>query len=323
MRNIPLNKAIAEAVAEEMRRDDKVVLLGEDITSMGGGLSTFLGVPEEFGEERCLDMPIAENGFTHFANGMAAGGYRPIVDLFFSDFLTVAMDPVANAAPKLRYNSNGKIQTPIVFVLANGGGFYSGCHHSQCVESWLANVPGLKIVAPYFPSDVKGLMKSSIRDNDPVVFLWHEGSLGLMGEVPEDEYIIPLNNAGKVVKEGNDVTIVAIQSMVPKALEAAELLEKEGVNVEVVDPRVLIPLDKETIYNSVKKTGKLVIAHEAPTRGGFGGEIAALVSQECFKALKAPIMRVGSLNMPVPCGLAEDFVFPTTEKIVAAVKEII
>lgn len=322
MKKLTLNKAISEAVAEEMRRDEKVILLGEDITTMDGGLSIFMGVPAEFGEERCLNMPIAESGFTHFATGAALAGYRPIVDLFFSDFLTCAMDAVANHAPKMRFTTNGKHNVATVYVMGNGGDFKAGCHHSQCVESWLANIPGLKIVAPYFPADIKGLMKASIRDNDPVVFLYHEGSLGLAGEIPEGEHVISLNNAANVIKEGSDVTVVAIQSLVPKALKAAEELEKEGISVEVIDPRVLIPLDKEKIIHSVRKTGRLVVAHEAPTRGGFGGEIAAVVADECFDALKAPIKRVGSKNMPIPSGLAEQFVYPQIENVIEAIRNV-
>lgn len=316
-------KAISDAVAEEMRRDSKVFTMGEDVQSLGGGLSAFLGLYDEFGGDRVIDMPIAESGFCHFANGAAVAGYRPVVDLMFSDFATVAMDAIVNYSAKLRYNSNGVWQVPVTFVLGNGGGFRVGANHSQSIEAWFANVPGLKIVAPATPADAQGLMRASIQDNDPVLFLWYEGDLELKGEVPDEEYIIPLNNAGTIVREGTDVTIVAIQHERFKAEKAAKALEKEGISAEIIDPRVLVPLDTEIIINSVKKTGRLVIVHEAPTRGGFGGEIAAIVQEACFEELKAPIKRVGSLNTPVPAGIAEDFVYPTKEKIIAAVKSIV
>lgn len=313
-------KAISEAAAAEMRNDSKVFVMGEDVRSLGGGLSAFLGLHREFGDERVIDMPIAESGFSHFANGAAIAGYRPVIDLMFSDFATVAMDAIVNYSPKLRFNTNGKVSVPVTFVSGNGGGFRVGANHSQSVEAWFANVPGLKIVAPATPADAKGLLRASIQDNDPVLFLWYEGDLELKGEVPDEDYIIPLNNAGTVVREGTDVTLLAIQHERFKAEKAAKILEKEGISVEIIDPRVLVPLDKELIFNSVRKTNRLVIVHEAPTRGGFGGEITALVQESCFSDLKAPIKRVGSLNMPVPAGIAEDFVYPTVEKIVDAVK---
>lgn len=314
-------KAISEAVAEEMRKDTKVFAMGEDLSSLGGGLSALMGLHKEFGSQRVIDMPIAESGFSHFANGAAVAGYRPVVDLMFSDFATVAMDAIVNYSPKLRFNSNGVWQVPVTFILGNGGGFRVGVNHSQSVEAWFANVPGLKIVMPATPGDAKGLLKASILDNDPVLFLWYEGDLELKGEVSnEDDCIISLNNAGTIVREGTDVTIVALQHERFKAEKAAKKLEKEGISVEIIDPRVLVPLDKEIIFNSVKKTKRLVVVHEAPTRGGFGGEIAALVQEECFGDLKAPVKRVGSLNMPVPAGIAEDFVYPTVDKIIEAVK---
>lgn len=325
MREMYLNRSIAEAVMQEMENDDKVILIGEDLLNRGGGMSIFLGVPQKF-RDRCLEMPIAELGFTHFANGAAQAGHRPIVDLMFSDFATIPMDAIINGAPKVRFCSLGELSCPAVYIMANGGratygGGGSGCHHSQCVESWFQNVPGLKIIAPYYPSDVKGLLKAAIRDNDPVVFLYHEGSLGVKGVVSEDDYIISINNAANVIKQGTDVTLVAVQSMVPLAVKAIETLESEGISVELIDPRVLIPLDEEKIINSVKKTGRLVVAHEAPVRGGFGGEIAAVAAENCGHLLKAPIKRVGSLNSPIAAGYAEYYMVPHIEDIVAAVKE--
>lgn len=326
MRQIYLNRAIAEAVIKEMQRDDKVVLMGEDIINRGGGMSTFLGVPQAF-PERSLDMPLAESGFTHFANGAALAGYRPIVDLMFSDFSALAMDAIVNGAAKYRFNSLGKIQVPITFVMANGGrgvydGVGSGCNHSQCVESWYSNVPGLKIVAPFYPADILGLLRASIQDNDPVIFLYPEASIGLKGEVPDEDYIIPLNNAAKIMSEGTDVTVVAIQSMVPLAVKAVEELKNAGISVELIDPRVLIPFDEQKVIDSVKKTGKLVIVHEGHKRGGFGAEIAAIMAEKCIGDLKAPIKRVCALNAPIGSGFTEAYIMPHVEDIVGAVKEI-
>jgi len=326
MRQIYLNKAIAEAVMIEMKRDEKVVLMGEDIVNRGGGMSTFLGVPQAF-PDRSMDMPLAESGFTHFANGAALAGYRPVVDLMFSDFSAITMDAIVNGAAKFRFNSLGKISMPITYVMANGGrgvydGVGSGCNHSQCVESWYSNVPGLKIVAPYYPVDILGLLRASIQDNDPVIFLYPEASIGLRGEIPDEDYVIPLNGAAKIMNEGSDVTLVAIQSMLPLAVKAVEELKKEGISVELIDPRVLIPFDEEKVINSVKKTGKLVIVHEGHKRAGYGSEIAAIMAEKCFESLKAPVKRVGALNAPIGSGYTEAYIMPHVEDIVKAVKEI-
>lgn len=321
-----LNRALAAAAHAEMARDENVILMGEDILSRGGGLSAFLGIPQAF-PDRCFDMPISEQAFANMAVGMASMGARPIVDLMFSDFTSVCADALINHAPKMRYNTLGKISIPVVYFAGNGGrgtfgGVGSGVNHSQCVESWYANIPGLKILAPYYPEDAYGLLRSAIRDDDPVLFLYHEGSLGKKGEVDED-CVIPINNAAKVVKEGTDVTIVAIQSMVPVAEEAAAKLEEEGISVEIIDPRVLVPLDEAAICKSVSKTGRLVVVHEAPVRGGFGGEIASIVADKCFADLKAPVKRVGSLNSPIPAGFAEYYMVPHADKIMDAVKEVL
>lgn len=325
MANMFLNRAIAAAVRKEMAEDPDIILLGEDIINKGGGLSIYLGIPEEF-PGRCFDMPICESGFTHFANGAAVAGLRPVVDLMFSDFSFIAGDAIVNNAAKFRFNSQGRINVPCTYVLGNGGrGTYgsvgSGSTHSQCAENWFTNIPGLKLAAPYYADDAYGLMRSCIRDNDPTLFFYHEGSLGRKAEVPDDpEYIIPLNNAAKIRREGSDATLVAIQSMLPVAEDACAELEKEGVSVELIDPRVLIPLDEEKVIKSVRKTGRLTIVHEAPVRGGFAGEIAAIVADKAFDALKAPIKRVGALNSPIPSGMAEYLMMPKKEDIIAAVK---
>lgn len=325
MARMYLNGAIASAVAEEMERDEKVILLGEDIINTGGGLSIYRGVSKKF-PDRCLDMPIAEAGFCYFAVGAATTGLRPIVDLMFSDFGTIASDAISNGAAKIAFSTLGEVGCPAVFVMANGGrgtygSFGSGCHHSQCVESWFQNVPGLKIVAPYYPADVKGLLKASIRDDDPVVFLFHEGSVGVTGEVPDGDVVIPLTNAAKVLREGTDVTIVAIQSMVPIAMKAAETLAAEGISAEVIDPRVLIPLDIDKITESVRKTGKLLVVQEAPRRGAFGGEIVAEVAER-LNGKNIKFKRLGSLNAPIGVGCVEYFIVPKEENICNAAKEL-
>lgn len=320
-----LNGAIASAVSEEMARDEKVILLGEDIINTGGGLSLYRGVPKKF-PERCLDMPIAEAGFCYFAVGAATTGLRPIVDLMFSDFATIASDAISNGSAKIAFSTLGKLGCPATFVLANGGrgtygSFGSGCHHSQCVESWFQNVPGLKLVMPYYPADVKGLLKASIRDNDPVVFMFHEGSVGVTGEVPDGDVVIPLTNAANILREGTDVTIVALQSMVPIALKAAETLAESGISAEVIDPRVLIPLDIDKIVASVEKTGKLIVVQEAPRRGAFGGEIVSEVCERLNgKSIK--VKRLGSLNAPIGVGMVEYFIVPKAENICEAAAEL-
>lgn len=318
-----LNKALARALNEEMDRDERVILIGEDIINSGGGLSPFIGIPAEH-PDRCFDMPIAELGYCNFSNGAAMAGFRPVVDLMFSDFSAIAADAIINGAAKYRFFSQGQISVPIVFVLANGGkavygGVGSGACHSQCSEGWFQNVPGLKIVAPYYSADAMGLLKASIRDNDPVLFLYPEGSLGRRSPVPEEEHVIAIDHAATIRKEGSDVTIVAIQSMVPLALEAAEVLNDQGISVEVIDPRVLIPLDKDKIIDSVKKTGRLVVVQEAPVRGGFAGEICSIVADFCINHLKGPVKRVGAMNSPIPNGNAEEFMMPHKEDIVASV----
>lgn len=326
MSNEFLLKALSDALNEEMNNDSNVILLGEDVLNCGGGLYPFVGVPEAH-PDKCFDMPMSEAGFTHFANGAALNGFRPVVDLMFSDFISVCFDPIVNGAAKVQYNYLGKRSCPTVYLFGNGGigtygGTGAGFAHSQCVEGWVQNVPGLKIVAPYYPADVKGLLKSSIRDNDPVIFLFHLGSMGLKGDIPDGEHIIALNNAGNVLREGSDVTIVAIQSMVPVALNAAEELAAQGISAEVIDPRVLIPLDTETIFNSVRKTGRLVVVHEAPTRGSFGNEIIAEVTSKCFDSLKAPTVKIGAKNTPISSGYAEEYIIPHKEDVVSAVNKI-
>lgn len=327
MRDLYLNRAIAEATHKEMELDPRVILLGEDIINRGGGMSTFLGVPQDF-PDRCFDMPICEAGYTHFANGAALAGLRPIVDLMFSDFASITFDAIVNGAAKFRFNSLGEVSVPAVYIAGNGGrgtydGVGSGCNHSQCIEAWYMNVPGLKIVAPYYPSDALGLMRSSIRDNDPVLFLYHEGSLGVREKVEDEVVPIPLNNAAKIMREGSDITIVAIQSMVPLAVKAVEELAAKGISAELIDPRVLVPFDHEKVLASVRKTGRLLIVQEAHTRGGFGSEILRLVAESCPQALKYPAKVLGALNAPIASGFAEAYIMPHKEDIVSAAEAML
>lgn len=327
MRDLYLNRAIAEAAHKEMEQDPHVILLGEDIINRGGGMSTFLGVPQDF-PDRCFDMPICEAGYTHFANGAALAGMRPIVDLMFSDFLALTFDAIVNGAAKFRFNSLGQVCVPAVYIAGNGGrgtydGVGSGCNHSQCSEAWFMNVPGLKIVAPYYPSDALGLLRASIRDNDPVLFLYHEGSLGVREKVPEEVAPIPLNGAAKIMQEGSDVTIVAIQSMVPVALKAVAELQAKGISAELIDPRVLIPFDSEKVLASLRKTGRLLIVQEAHSRGSFGGEILRIVAETCPECLKKPAKVLGALNSPIASGFAEAYIMPHKEDIVKAVEAML
>ena len=326
MKSMFLNRVIAETVAEEMRRADNIYLMGEDIMNLRGAFSHYIGVPEEF-PDRCMDMPIAELGYAQFATGAAMIGMRPIVDLMFGSFSTLSCDAIINVATKYRYCTLGKRNLPIVYMMANGsrgmfGGWSSGCNHNHCVESMYHNVAGLKILMPYYPADVKGLLKAAIRDDDPVLFLYHLGSLGIRGNVPEEDYVIPINNAANIVKEGKDVTVVALHAMLKKTEEAVEILAKDGIDIEIVDPRVLVPLDKDKICSSVAKTGRVLIAHEAPVRGGPGGEIAAVIAENCYNKLKAPIKRLGQLSSPGPVGPTEVMMQPKTEDVVKIVKEL-
>ena len=320
MRTITYSQALAEAQAEEMRRDPGIVLLGLEITTIGSIFGQTAGLYKEFGKDRVMDMPLSESGYNGMAIGMAMGGIRTIVETQFADFLAYSFDAIANQAAKYRYNMDGKESLPLVIRAPQGELMYAGPNHSQIAESWFMNVPGLKIVVPSNPYDAKGLLKTAIRDDDPVLFLEHAALCFTKGEVPEEEYTIPFGQA-KVVKTGNDVTIIATQQMVYESIKAAEALQKEGINVEIIDPRTLVPLDKRTIFTSVKKTGRVVITHESPRRGGIGGEISAVITENCFHDLKAPILRVASANFPNPAGPQHNFLMPNKEDIIAAVKE--
>ncbi len=326
MRELTFGEAINEALKEEMARDERVYLIGEDIRIGygGGAFGVSKGLLAQFGPDRVIDTPISESAIAGTSVGAALWGMRPVAEIMFADFMALAMDHIANSAAKMRFAYAGGATVPVVFRMAFGAGVGAAMHHSQSTEAWITNVPGLKVVMPSTPADAKGLLKSSIRDDNPVVFLEHKLLYSrLKGPVPEGEFLIPLGKSD-VKRAGEDLTIIATGAMVQQALAAAETLEKEGVKAEVVDPRTLVPLDREGILESVKKTGKVVIVHEAPTFGGFGGEIAAMIAEEGFYTLDAPIKRVGAPFTPVPAHpLLEQFYLPNAEKIVKAAKEIL
>lgn len=321
MREITFGQAIIEAQMEEMQRDNNVFLIGLDVGKMGGVLGQDQGLYEKFGSTRVIDAPICESGYANFALGAAMAGKRPIVEMQFADFAVLAVDPIGNGA-KQRYCSGGNISIPMVVRAPQGAGLGAAATHSQCIEGWFMNFPGLKIVIPSTPYDAKGLLKTAIRDNDPVLFIEHKAMYGVKGMVPEEEYTIPLGEA-KVVREGTDVTIIAIQAMVYQSMEAAAELSKEGISVEIIDPRSLIPLDKKAIGKSVKKTGRVIIAHEAPKRGGVGSEICAVITENFFNELKAPIIRIGAKNIPLPFGMPEQYCLPNKSHIIKAVKDLL
>jgi pyruvate/2-oxoglutarate/acetoin dehydrogenase E1 component len=323
MRELLYKQAVSEALREELNRDERVFLLGLDIGRFGGTLKATDGLWETFGEERVKDTPLSEAAIAGAAVGAAITGMRPVAEIMYIDFTTIAMDQIVNQAAKLRYMSGGQAKIPVVFRTQEGAGKCSAAQHAQSLEAWFAHIPGLKVVLPVTPYDVKGLLKTAVRDDDPVVFIEHKMLYNNKGEVPEAEYLIPFGQAN-VCRVGSDVTIVALSRMVLKAIAVADELAKEGISVEVIDPRTIEPLDLDTIINSVKKTGHLIVAHEAYTRCGFGAEIAAQIMENAMDYLDKPVKRVGGLNVPIPFAPAmEDFVIPNQERLIRAVKEIL
>ena len=322
MREITYLEAVREAMSIEMRKNDDVFLMGEDIGVYGGAFGVSRGMIEEFGPERIRNTPISEAGIAGAAVGSALTGMRPIMELQFSDFITIALDQIVNQAAKLRYMYGGKGKVPMVVRTPSGSGTGAAAQHSQSLEAWVTHIPGLKVVQPSTAYDAKGLLKAAMDDYNPVIFYEHKLLYKTSSEVPEEEYSIPLGKA-EVKREGTDITIVATAIMVHKALEAAAELEKEGISVEVVDPRTLVPLDTETIIKSVAKTGHLVVVHEAVKRGGFGGEIASMIAEsEAFDYLDAPIKRLGGVETPIPYNPElEKAAIPQIPDIVNAVKE--
>ncbi len=316
-------EALKEGLREEMKRDKRVFLMGEDIgLNWGGAFKVTKGLAEEFGEERVRDTPISENTIAGAAVGAAITGMRPVAEIMFGDLITLAMDQVCNQAAKMRYMFGGQTSVPMVLRTVFGGGKNIASHHSQSLEAWFMHTPGLKIAVPAFAYDVKGLIKTAIRDPDPVMFFEHKLVYDKKEEVPEDEYLIPLGEA-RVRREGADVTLWATFLMVHKAMEVADELAKEGISVEVIDPRTLVPLDRETLTNSVKKTGRLVLVTEETRTGATTAEIAAVVQDEAFDWLDAPIKRVNAPDTPVPFSpTLEDYFIPHKKVIAEAIRSI-
>jgi pyruvate/2-oxoglutarate/acetoin dehydrogenase E1 component len=335
-RKLTIVEALREALREEMRRDERVILLGEDIGvkgGFGGAFTVTLGLAEEFGHRRVIDTPIAEAAIAGVATGAALGGLRPVADVQYGDFLFLAMDQLANHAAKLRYMSGGKLRVPMV-MRAPVGATTRGAQHAQSLEAFFMHVPGLKIACPSNPYDAKGLLKTAIRLDDPVIFFEHKllygskgsrkesGGIEVFGTVPEEEYLIPFGQA-KVVRQGRDVTLVANLLMVHKSMQAAKILSAEGIEAEVIDVRTLVPLDWPTVFDSVSRTGKLVIVEEDNFTGGWGAEVAARTADSCIGYLQAPIRRVAAPDTPVPFApVMENFYVPSVERIVTAVREL-
>ena len=323
MKNISYREAIQAAIAEEMRSDPSIFLMGMNQRKRGGVFQVTRGLIDEFGENRILDMPISEAAMIGSAIGASLLGSRPVVDLMFSDFMTIAADQLVNHAAKMKYMYGGKASVPLTVRMAYGAGTSWGCSHSQSLEAWAMHIPGLKVAIPSTPADAKGLLKTAIRDNDPVMFFEHRLLYAQTGDVPEEETTIPFGKAD-IKREGGDITIVATGRMVHKALEAGETLSKKGIEVEIVDPRTLVPLDKKTIIDSVEKTGRLLISHEANLTGGIGAEIAAIVAGEAIDCLDAPIKRVCAPDIPVPYSPPlEQHYLPKVEDIIGAAERMI
>lgn len=322
MKKMMYREAIAAAIAEEMRRDEKVFVMGEDVALTGGVYKATRGLLEEFGPARVRNTPLSEIAIAGAATGAAMAGARPVAEIMHVDFTGCCMEIILNQMSKMCYKTNGKVHVPMVLRTQGGRGRSNGCTQSQSLEAIFTHIPGLKVVMPATPYDAKGLLKSAIRDNDPVVFIEHKGLYQTKGEVPESEYLIPLGKAD-VKRVGQDVTIISYSKTVLLALDAAKTLEAEGIDAEVIDLRTLVPLDFDTIAASVRKTGRVVIAHEACERTGYGAEIAAEIQERLFDELDAPILRVCGANIPVPnATLPEVESAPSAEKIAAAVKRI-
>jgi len=323
MREITYREALREGLREEMQRDESVFLLGEDIAEFGGSYKVTQGLFEEFGPDRVRNTPISEAAIAGASLGAALLGMRPVAEYMYIDFSTLAVDQIVNQIAKVRYMFGGKAKAALVIRTQGGAGRSSGPHHAQSLEAWFCHIPGLKVVMPSTPYDVKGLIKSSIRDDDPIIFIEHKLLYNEKGSVPDEEYLIPIGKAD-IKRKGKDVTIVATSLMVTKTLNAAERLARDGIEAEVLDPMTLVPLDEESILQSVRKTGRLVIVHEACRRAGYGAEIAAIVAEKALYDLDAPIKRVAALNTPIPFApKLEGFVIPDEQAIINEVRELL
>ncbi len=316
-------EAVKRALDEEMARDENVIFFGEDVGKAGGVFKATPGLFEKYGPVRVRDTPISENAIIGAGIGAAVTGLRPVVELMFADFAAVTLDQIINQAAKFRYMSGGQLKVPLTIRAAQGGGAGFASQHSQCVETWFMHAPGLKVVVPSNPADVLGLLKTAIRDDNPVVFLEHKAQYAEKGEVPDGEHLVPFGVAS-VLRAGDDVTVVATQRMVAVALSAAEELAQDGISCEVIDPRTLVPLDLDTILGSVRKTGRLVTVEEAPHAGGWGAEIATRVTDEAIWSLEGPVVRVTLEAAIIPFSAPlEDHVIPNQGRVVAAVRRML
>jgi pyruvate dehydrogenase E1 component beta subunit len=323
MPELSYREAVRDAMSEAMRRDDDVFIMGEDIAEMGGSMGVTQGMLEEFGPERVRNTPISEMAIVGAGVGAAIAGMRPIVEVMYQDFLTLAMEQLVSQAAKHRYMSGGQIKVPLTVRTQGGAGWSPGAQHAQQLEAWFVHVPGLKVVFASTPEDVRGLLWSSIYEDNPVVFFEHRTLYGIKGDVPDEIEGIELGKA-RVHREGEDVTVVATGRLVHETLAAAKEVEEDGISVEVVDPRTLLPLDEETIVKSVQKTNRCVVAHEAIVRMGFGAEVAAIVQEQAFDYLDAPVQRVGAKFTPLPFApVMEQYVVPHQEDVVAAIKRTV
>lgn len=302
MRELKGSEAIREAIQYEMRKDDRVFMMGEDIGRLGNTFKVLSGLWEEFGPERIIDSPLSEEAIAGAAVGAALAGMRPVFEIMYIDFSTLGMDHIFNRAAKYRYVSGGEVSVPMVIRMQEGGRVSVACQHSQCLEVLYCHIPGLKVVMPSTPADAKGLLLSAIRDEDPVIFIEHKFLYNKRGHVPEGDYTVPLGKAS-VRREGKDATIVSWSDMVNYSLSAADKCSREGIEAEVIDLRTLVPLDEDTVLQSVRRTGRLIVAHEAVRRCGYGTEVASIVSEKAFDALKAPIRIVAAKNTPIPFSL--------------------
>ncbi len=321
MPRMRMNEAIRDALHEEMTRDETIFILGEDVIAHGGPYAVTRGIAERF-PDRIRQTPISEAGIVGTALGSALCGMRPVAEMMYVDFVTCAMDEVVNQMAKVRYMFGGQTDVPVVLRLPSGSARLIAAQHSQSLEAWFMHVPGLQVAVPSTPYDAKGLMKSALRGRDPVMFIEYKRLYAEEGEVPEEEYTIPFGQAD-VKREGNDLTIIATGPMVGKALEAADSLAQEGIEAEIIDPRTLVPLDKETIFASVERTNRVIVTDEEVKRGGSGAELASLIAEECFDALDAPVKRVAAANVPMPFSPElEKLVLPKPDNLLAAVREL-
>ena len=322
VRELTFGQAIREALAEEMRRDPRIFIMGEDVAEAGTPFKVLSGLVEEFGTERVIDSPISEAGITGLGVGGAMTGMRPIIDIMFGDFITLALDQIVNQAAKVHYMSGGKLKVPLVVRTTLGATRRSAAQHSQSLHAWVSHIPGLKVVLPSTPYDAKGLLKTAIRDDNPVIFFEDKMMYQLKGAVPEGDYTIPFGVAD-IKRSGTDITIVATSSMVQVALEAAEKLEALNISVEVVDPRTTFPLDKNALIESAKKTSRAIVVDEGYERYGVTAEIAAVIADGAFYYLDAPVKRLGAMNVPVPFSpVLEDLTVPTATTVIEVAKTL-